>query len=77
MPALVDSTSKSSLWLGAADRVLLLAKHGCVDCGTGIMEADDRHVTTVFTVQPTFQHRHSTNRVSLSVTSFVDDGNPS
>ena len=36
--------------------------------GTGIMEADDRQVTTVFTVQPSFHHRHSTNRVSWSVT---------
>ena len=35
--------------------------------GGGIMEADDRQVT-VFTVQPSFQHRHSTNRVSRSVT---------
>ena len=32
--------------------------------GAGIMEADDRQVTTVFTVQPSFHHRHSTNRVS-------------
>ena len=32
--------------------------------GAGIMEADDRRVTTVFTVQPSFHHRHSTNRVS-------------
>ena len=31
--------------------------------GAGIMEADDRQVT-VFTVQPSFHHRHSTNRVS-------------
>ena len=30
----------------------------------GIMEADDSKVTTVFTVQPSFHHRHSTNRVS-------------
>ena len=36
--------------------------------GAGIMEADDRQVTTVFTVQPSFHHRHSTNRVSRSVT---------
>ena len=35
--------------------------------GAGIMEADDRQVTTVFTVQPSFHHRHSTNRVSCSV----------
>ena len=36
--------------------------------GAGIMEADDRQVTTVFTVQPRFHHRRSTNRVSWSVT---------
>ena len=29
----------------------------------GIMEADNRQVTIVFTVQPSFHHRHSTNRV--------------
>ena len=32
--------------------------------GGGIVEADDRQVTTVFTVQPPFHHRHSTNPVS-------------
>ena len=32
--------------------------------GAGIMEADDRQVTTVFTVQQSVHHRHSTNRVS-------------
>ena len=33
--------------------------------GAGIMEADDcQNMTTVFTVQPSFHHRHSTNRVS-------------
>ena len=32
--------------------------------GTGVMEADDRQVTTVFTVQPSFGHRQSTNSVS-------------
>ena len=31
--------------------------------GAGIMEADDRQVTTVFTAQPSFHHRHTTNRV--------------
>ena len=36
--------------------------------GAGIMEADDRQVTTVFTVQPSVHHRHSTNPVSWSVT---------
>ena len=35
--------------------------------GAGIMEANDYPVTTVFTVQPSFPHRHSTNRVSWSV----------
>ena len=39
-----------------------------VQPGAGIMEADDRQVTTVFIVQPSFHHRHSTNRVSRSVT---------
>ena len=32
--------------------------------GAGVMEADDRKVTTVFTVQPSFHRRYSTNRVS-------------
>ena len=32
--------------------------------GAGIMEADDHQVTRVFTGQPSFHHRHSTNRVS-------------
>ena len=32
------------------------------------MEVDDRQVTTVFTVEPSFHHRHSTIRVSWSVT---------
>ena len=36
--------------------------------GAGITEADDRQVTTVFTVQASCHHRHSTNRVSWSVT---------
>ena len=56
-------------------------------CGAGIMDADDRQVR-VFTVQPSFHHRHSTNRISWSVTvvgnvqshltsSFADDGNAS
>ena len=29
--------------------------------GAGIMEADERQVTTVFTVHPSFHHRHATN----------------
>ena len=29
------------------------------------MEADDHQVTTVFTVQPSFHHRHSINRSSI------------
>ena len=36
--------------------------------GAGIMEADDRQMTTVFTVQPSFHYRPSTNPVSWSVT---------
>ena len=36
-----------------------------INCpGAGIIEADDCQVTTVFTVQPSFHHWHSTNRVS-------------
>ena len=35
--------------------------------GAGIMEADDRQVTTVFTVQPSFHHRYPTNWESWSV----------
>ena len=36
--------------------------------GAGIMEADYLQVTTLFTIQPSFHHRHSANRVSWSVT---------
>ena len=36
--------------------------------GTGIMAADDCQVTTVFTVQQSFHHWHSTNWVFWSVT---------
>ena len=35
--------------------------------GACIMEADNRQVTIVFTVQPSFHHLHSTHRVSWSV----------
>ena len=41
--------------------------------GAGIIEAEDRQGTTVFTVQPSFYHRHSTNPVSWSVVSSVND----
>ena len=42
-----------------------IAMISLVQCpGAGSMEADDRPVTTVFTVQPSLHHRHSTNRVS-------------
>ena len=40
--------------------------------GAGIMKADDRQVTTIFTVQPSFHHRHSKNRVTWSIT-IVDE----
>ena len=36
--------------------------------GAGIMEADDRQVTTVLTVQQSFHHGHSADLVSWSVT---------
>ena len=32
--------------------------------GAGIMESDDRQVTTALTVQPSFHHQHLTNQVS-------------
>ena len=48
-----------------ADQSLLMRYH-CP--GAGIMEANDSQVTPVFTVQPSFHHRHSTNRVAWSVT---------
>ena len=35
------------------------------------MEVDDRQMTTVFTVQLSFHHRHSTNRVSRSKPSIM------
>ena len=38
--------------------------HSAWTPGAGIIEADDRQVTTVFTVQQSFHHRHSTNRLS-------------
>ena len=38
--------------------------HHPMRTGAGIMEADDRQVTTVFTVQPSFHQWHSTNPVS-------------
>ena len=52
------------------------------------MEAENCQVTTVFTVQPSFHHRHSTNQYhealpsstnmqSHLTSSFADDGNPS
>ena len=35
-----------------------------VGLGAGITDADDRQATTVFTVQPSFHHRRSINRIS-------------
>ena len=48
-------------WTGAG-------KCHALGLGAGIMKTDDRQVTTVFTVQPSFRHRHSTNPVLWSVT---------
>ena len=52
--------------------------------GAGIMGADDRQMMTVFTVQPSFHHRHkpsilpsSANVQSHLTSSFADDDNPS
>ena len=40
------------------------AFRGSEETGAGIMEVGDRQVTKVFTVQPSFHHLHSTNRMS-------------
>ena len=54
--------------------------------GAGIMEADDRQVTTVFVVQPSFHHRDaeydealpsSANVQPHLASSFADDDNAS
>ena len=42
--------------------------HGNQKPGADIMEADDCQVTAVFTVQPSFHHRLSTNQVWWSIT---------
>ena len=55
----LDNVTQSS-----SVRVLLFGERP----GAGVTEADDRQVTTVFTVQPSFHHRHSTNRVSCGAT---------
>ena len=47
-----------------AEEAVEVIKERTPEPGTGIMEVDDRQVTRVFTVQPSFQHPHSTNRVS-------------
>ena len=44
--------------------ILVLGEPADFSAGAGIMEADNRQVTTVFTVQPSFHHRHYTSRVS-------------
>ena len=71
----------------SVERVATLRQKLYIKPGAGIMEADDRQVTTVFTVQPSFHHRHSTNRVSRNVSpvngevgfdcTSPDDGNGS
>ena len=57
--------------------------------GAGIIKADDRQVTTVFTAQPSFHHRHSmmieyhealpssANDEVRCDSTFADDGNAS
>ena len=45
-------------------KLAFLPSHIILTPGSGIMEDDDGQETTVFTVQPSFHHRHSTNRVS-------------
>ena len=74
------SPSSSSLFQTRTLGIIFLVRFLCMwlfchqtgshilSLGAGIKEADDSQVTTVFTVQPPFHHRHSTNRVSWSVT---------
>ena len=56
----VTSASFSALCTESGSDVIFC----CNTPGTSIIEADDRQVTTVFTVQRSFQHRQPTNRVS-------------
>ena len=57
---LFEFSARANVVQGSIPAVLSLRSRSGVD----IMEADDRQVTTVFTVQLSFQHQHSTNRVS-------------
>ena len=43
----------------------LFTVHRSLRSRAGIIEADDRQLTTVFTVQPSFHHGHSTNWVYM------------
>ena len=53
----------SNPWLGVSQSK---EPHGSP--GAGVMEADDCQVMTVFTVQRSFHHWHSTNQLSRSIT---------
>ena len=44
-----------------------------VKAGAGIMEADYRQVTTVFTVQLSFHHRQSTKEYHEALLSLAND----
>ena len=72
----------------AVDQTFYLTSHSILKPGAGIMEADDRQMTTVFTFQPSFtigtrQTEHhealpsSANAQSHLTSSFADDGNAS
>ena len=62
-----NESSRTKFCRGRAGMRFQILSLGDTEPGAGIMKADDSQVTTVFTVQPSFHHRHSTNRVSLSV----------
>ena len=58
-PGVMRSASGSQTYTHVCKSVVRTDKPGA-----GIMEADDRQVTTVFTVQSSFHRRHTTHRVS-------------
>ena len=60
---------KSCFWHLSQALVVLF----CFCPRAGIMEADGHQVTTVFTVQPSFHHRHSTNQYHEALPSSANN----
>ena len=63
----VGKVRQQSVCLIRSDFLFGLVDKMFPSSGASIMEADDRQVTTNFTVQPSFHHRHLTNCVSWSI----------